>query len=139
MVHTRKRPKGHAHRQPILSSIVFSGTGIEAHLQHDMEEPGEALEAVDTCLSTSPEAHLQHGVKDVATQCWPYHRVEDVMRDLLSAVQAWESGCTHVVPKSITIIRWYLKQDKDDILFPELSKDMFKRHVTTDERGNNNV
>jgi hypothetical protein len=44
-----------------------------------------------------------------------------------------------VVPKSITIIRWYLKQDKDDILFPELSKDMFKRHVTTDERGNNNV
>jgi hypothetical protein len=38
MVHTRKRPKGHAHRQPILSSIVFSGTGLEAHLQHGHPE-----------------------------------------------------------------------------------------------------
>lgn len=43
----------------LVCLCINSYTDVESSqpiLQHDMEEPGEALEAVDTCLSTSLEA-----------------------------------------------------------------------------------
>jgi hypothetical protein len=56
-----------------------------------------------------------------------------VIWDLASAMQAWASGLTHVV-------RWYLQQQKVDILFQELlTQRIYNRHVATNVMGKHNA
>jgi hypothetical protein len=92
-----------------------------------------SLIVIDTSSSPALRQTCLHGIADLATLTPAI-----IVQRLVCLAVRGERGADLGV-RGARMVLWYLKQQKVDILFPELLTQNFNQHVATNMMGNHNA